>query len=341
MSTTGTGAREQVARLLTLVPFLHARGSVRLDDAAAAMGVSSQQVVKDLKVLLMCGLPGGYPDDLIDVDLDSLEGEDADGVIRISNADYLSRPLRLTPTEATALIVALRAVRDSAPADTQEVVDRTLRKLEQAAAEGSAHQQVEIDPSDGGVADVRSALESALARGRQVCLNYWVPTRDEASDRVVDPIQVFSANGFDYLAGWCHSAEGTRVFRLDRIHDITVLDAPAQAHPAAPHDLSESLFRGPADGRLVTLRLRPGAHWVPEYYPVADVRHVGDGLLEVDLLVADVRWLRRLVLRLAPNADVLGPDDVVSACAVAARDALALYSGATGVGLPSHRPPED
>ena len=54
----------------------------------------------DLKVLFMCGLPGGYPDDLIDVDIDALEGPDglrADGVIRVSNADYLARPLRLTP----------------------------------------------------------------------------------------------------------------------------------------------------------------------------------------------------------------------------------------------------
>ena len=47
----------------------------------------------------MCGLPGGYPDDLIDVDLDALEGPDGvrtDGVIRVSNADYLARPLRLS-----------------------------------------------------------------------------------------------------------------------------------------------------------------------------------------------------------------------------------------------------
>ena len=91
-----SAAKDQVARLLTLVPFLHARGQIRLDDAATALGVPADQLVKDLKVLLMCGLPGGYPDDLIDVDLDALEGPEADGVIRVSNADYLARPLRLT-----------------------------------------------------------------------------------------------------------------------------------------------------------------------------------------------------------------------------------------------------
>ena len=108
-----SGAKDQVARLLTLVPYLHARDSVRLDEAAVALGVSPHQLLKDLKVLLMCGLPGGYPDDLIDVDLDALEDPGGDGVIRISNADYLARPLRLTPTEASAVIVALRALRNT------------------------------------------------------------------------------------------------------------------------------------------------------------------------------------------------------------------------------------
>lgn len=326
MTTAGTGAREQVARLLTLVPFLHAHESVRLEDAALAMGVPTSQVVKDLKVLLMCGLPGGYPDDLIDVDLDALEGDEADGVIRISNADYLSRPLRLTPTEATALIVALRAVRDSASADTREVVGRTLRKLEQAAAGGSGHQHVEVDAAGPGVDRVRARLEEALAGGRQVRLHYWVPTRDETGDRLVDPLRLLSAQGFDYLEGWCHAAEGERLFRLDRIHDLAVLESPAAEHEQLPTtDLSERLFRAAAQGPVVTLRLRPGAHWVPEYYPVEAVRHLDDGLLEVDLRVSDVRWLQRLVLRLAPHADVLGPPDVAQACAAAARDALALY----------------
>ena len=99
MSTTPApnSAKAQVGRLLTLVPYLHARGSVRVDEAAADLGVSPTQLVSDLKVLFMCGLPGGYPDDLIDVDLDALEGEEGDGVIRVSNVDYLARPLQLSP----------------------------------------------------------------------------------------------------------------------------------------------------------------------------------------------------------------------------------------------------
>ena len=146
-TTPAPGARDQVARLLKLVPYLYARGTVHVVEAARTLGTTPRQLVKDLKVLLMCGLPGGYPDDLIDVDLDALE-EGGDGVIRVSNADYLARPLRLTPTEASAVIVALRALRNSAGTrhGTREVLDRALAKLEAAAAHGGVDQ---IDPGQG------------------------------------------------------------------------------------------------------------------------------------------------------------------------------------------------
>ena len=61
MTAGAGGAKEQVARLLTLVPYLHARGEVGLDEAAARLGVTAEQLVKDLQVLFMCGLPGRLP----------------------------------------------------------------------------------------------------------------------------------------------------------------------------------------------------------------------------------------------------------------------------------------
>ena len=323
-----SGAKDQVARLLTLVPFLHARGAVRLDDAAAALGVPADQLVKDLKVLLMCGLPGGYPDDLIDVDLDALEGPEAEGVIRVSNADYLARPLRLSPTEATAIIVALRALRNGATDETREVVDRALSKLEAAAAGGSAAPR--IDPGDeplaADLARLDARLRDAAARGRQVRLTYYVPSRDEESERTVDPRGVVAAHGFAYLDAWCHSAEAPRLFRLDRIHEAEVLDTPIETPAEPPRDLGDGLFARSSDTTPVTLELDPQARWVVEYYPVEEVRQLPDGRLEVDLRVADERWLRRLLLRLAPHARVVRPPEFTQTFLDAAQDALGLYS---------------
>jgi proteasome accessory factor C len=325
VSTTSTGAaKDQVSRLLRLVPYLHARDQVSLEEAARVIGVPPDQLDKDLRVLFLCGLPGGYPDDLIDVDLDALEGE---GVIRVSNADYLARPLRLTPTEASAIIVALRALRAGAERETRDVVDRALAKLEGAAAGGTPP----VDPGDDVPAtlELRMQLEDAVRRRRQVRMTYYVPARDEESDRVVDPHAVVSHHGVAYLDAFCHHAEAPRLFRLDRVHEATVLDSEITTEPNEPRDLSAGVFGG-EEATRVTLRLQPEARWVEEYYAVDEVRPASDGSSEVELLVGDERWLQRLLLRLTPYAEVLAPAHFGEGAADAIRRALALYDHPAG-----------
>ena len=320
------GAREQVARLLALVPYLHARGHVRLDEAAAAFGVTERQLVRDLKVLFMCGLPGGYPDDLIDVDIDALEDPEGDRVIRVANADYLSRPLRLTPTEATAVIVALRALRSGATNDeTREVVDRALAKLEQAAAAGSATPLVDPgEAPDAALVSLRERLGDAVSRQRQIRLVYYVPSRDEESERVVDPRGFAQDSGSIYLDAWCHLAEAPRWFRLDRIRSAEVLDTPVTTTDE-PRELAPGIFTQEEDVARVTLDVAPAAYWITEYYPVAGVRPTEAGHHEVDLLVADERWLTRLLLRLAPHARVIAPGAYAEAFHTRARQTRTLY----------------
>src|SRR5699024_725304 len=110
-SLTGCGrermpmtSRDQVERMLTLVPYLRTRDQIPVNEVAAAFGVSVRQIVLDLNALWFCGLPGGMPGDLIDIDMEALE---EDGVVRLENADYLPRPPQLRSAEAIALRVAL------------------------------------------------------------------------------------------------------------------------------------------------------------------------------------------------------------------------------------------
>ncbi|MCL8025870.1 helix-turn-helix transcriptional regulator [Nocardioides bruguierae] len=323
--TAAAGARDQVARLLALVPYLHSRGEVHLEEVAADLGVPPEQLLRDLKVLLMCGLPGGFPDDLIDVDLDALEGEGADGVVRVTNAEYLARPLRLSATEASAVIVALRALRESADEATRPVVDRALAKLEIAAAEAGAVAEVELGSERRAPdhSDLVTRLEAAVRAGKQVRLTYFVPSRDEVSERVVDPRGVVTADDHPYLDAYCHSAQAPRLFRLDRVQSAEVLERDVETEQVAPRDLSGGVL--PAQhATTVTLRLAPSARWVVEYYDVLEVREDGDDLL-VDLAVADERWLVRLMLRLAPHARVERPHELDERFLGAARLTLSAY----------------
>ena len=322
-----SGARDQVARLLALVPYIQSRQEVPLEQAAADFGVKPQQLVKDLNVLWFCGLPGLGMGDLIDVDMDALDGE---GVIRVSNADYLSRPLRLDSTEASALLVALRALRDGSDESVRPVVDRTLAKLEAAAGDGAAlaaQVEVRLDPHEAETSRLRAQLEDAVARGRQVRLGYYVPARDEATERTVDPLRVVTAEGHTYLEAWCHSAEGSRLFRLDRVSHAEVLDEPVAEHAdLESRDLAAGLFQSSPDDVLVTVRLDRAARWVAEYYPVESSEELPDGGLRVRVRAGDPQWLVRLILRLGGTGHVEEPERLAEEVRRAATDALGNYT---------------
>jgi len=308
------------------VPYIQARREVSLDQAAADFGVRPAQIVKDLNVLWFCGLPGLGMGDLIDVDMDALEGE---GMIRVSNADYLSRPLRLDSSEASALIVALRALREGSSDDVRPIVDRTLGKLEAAAGDGAAlaaRVDVRLPREQARVDELRERLSRAVDERRQVRLDYYVPTRDESTERVVDPLRVVTADGSTYLDAWCHLAEDQRLFRLDRISTADVLESVVREHGVAPRDLADGIFQPAADDLRVTLRLEPAARWVAEYYPVEEARDERDGGLLVTMRVGDPAWLTRLLLRLGASAEVLDPPGVGDDVRRVALEALSHYA---------------
>jgi len=325
-SPAANTAGAQVMRLLALVPYALTRREVPLAQASADLGIPARQIVSDLKVLIFCGWPGYLPGDYIEVDLDALEGE---GVIKVTNADYLARPLRLTVAEASALIVALRTLREAAAEDVVPVVERTLKKLEAAAEDGAVVAEridVRLRERDKVLGRRRGQLTRALESGRLVELSYFVPARDQRTDRVVDPLGLVTDQGMTYLDAWCHRVEDRRLFRLDRIESLTILDSRAEAHPdIEPRDLAEGLFRPAADDVEARLRLSRQARWVADYYPVSSVVETDDGGVEITLGVSDPRWLQRLLLRVAPEAVVLDPPEYAAAFTAAAQDALRLY----------------
>jgi proteasome accessory factor C len=81
-----------------------------------------------------------------------------------------------------------------------------------------------------------------------------------------------------------------------------------------------------ADGDVpsVVLRLAPPGHWAAERYPVREERDV-DGALVVRMAVANEQWLRTLLLRLGPYAEVLEPSEWHELGAEAARQMLERY----------------
>ena len=321
-----TAAKDQVQRLLALVPYLRARDGIAIEQVAADFGVSPGQIGNDLHVLWFCGLPGAVSGDLIDVDMDALDGE---GVVRLGNADYLGRPLRLDVHEALALIVALRTLHEVCGPGERDAIDRALLKLESAAGDAMSRAEqvdVQIEAPDRAVSD---AVNESLRAGKRLRIAYYVPARDETTEREVDPMRLVVAEGRSYLEAWCRRVEDVRMFRLDRIAQIEVLAAAAEPPPQArSRDLSAGLFQPSPTDLLATVELDPSARWVAEYYPCESVTELGSGRMRVTLHVSDPAWLRRLVLRLGGAARLVSPAEDAAAIRAAAAEALKAYDTA-------------
>jgi proteasome accessory factor C len=317
------GAKDQVQRMLALVPYLRERRGVHVDQVARDFGVTPAQIGDDLRVLFMCGLPGAMPDDLIDLDLDALEDE---GVVYVDNTDFLGRPLRLRAQEALALIVALRTLRDVAGSTERDAVDRALVKLETAAGDAAGlldQVDMQIDSADPQITDT---VSSAVQTRHRLRLSYFVPTRDETTERDVDPMRMVVTEGHTYLEAWCHRAEDTRLFRLDRVRAAEQLDVTADPPPEAqPRDLSEGLFQPSPDDPLATVELDPGARWVADYHPHEGTEDLPGGGLRVHLRFGDPEWLARLALRLGGQARVVAPSEVADRVQQEAERALEAY----------------
>jgi proteasome accessory factor C len=308
---------DRLARLLNLVPYLLARPGIALAEAAADLEVTEKQLRDDLELLWMCGLPGYGPGDLIDMALDGDR-------VTITYDAGIDRPLRLTPDEALALVVALRMLAETPGMGNRDAIERALAKIESSAGElADAPVAVRLPGNADRLARIRAAVESR----RALRIMYYTATRDATGERVVDPIRVFIVEGRAYLEAWCRRAEAVRLFRADRIDALTELDEPAAPPPQVElHDLSDGVFQPTPDLPLVRLRVGRGGRWVTEYYRCEEIVDTGGGDWLVSLRVTDLDWGRRLVLGLGPEVTVLSPPELVEQVRATAAAALDAYA---------------
>ena len=298
-----TTSQERLPRLLAMVPYFIARPGIGIDEAAADFEITPRQLRKDLELLWMCGLPGYGPGDLIDL---SFDGD----TVTVTFDAGMNRPLRLTGAEATALLVALRALVDTPGVVDTDAVRRAVAKIEAAAGQAQpAGVAVGLGMREAGqTVQVRETVQDALRAQRALRITYYTASKDEVSERVVDPMRLLIVDGQGYLEAWCRRAEAVRLFRLDRIDRITVLTEAAVPPPHAERtDVSAGLFRPRPDQLEATLVLEPDARWVAEYYPVTELGELDGGRLRISMRYADTSWMVRLLLRLGGEASVESP----------------------------------
>ncbi|MFP5486846.1 MAG: helix-turn-helix transcriptional regulator [Acidimicrobiia bacterium] len=313
--TTRTGPRpaeERLRRLLVMLPWLMERGEVSVEETAARFGLSEREVVRELEMVAMCGLPP-FADELIDVFID-------EGMIWVGVPRLFTRPLRLNSVEAWELLAAGRAAMELPGADRDGPLGRGLAKLAAALGEDDTS-GVRIDLEGPPLTE---QIAEAVRDCAELRLRYWSASSDEVTERTIVPRQVFSDRGEWYVSADDDRSGEVRTFRIDRIEAAErtgVTAEPSDRELPRPSDWF-------ADGSVprATIRLGPAARWVVERYPVDEVSDPdADGWVTARLPVASDTWLVRTLLRLGPDAEVVEPTELRELARRAAGDLLARY----------------
>jgi proteasome accessory factor C len=305
----------RLVRLLNMVPYFQANPGIGAAEAAAALGVSTKQLMTDLNQLWMCGLPGYGPGDLIDLSF----SEDS---IEVTFSAGMDRPLRLTSREATAMLVALRALQEVPGMVDPRAARSAIAKIESAAG-GDPEMSAEAAAAESPAV---AAVRDAVRRRRAMAIDYYSASHDTSSHRIVDPIRILFVGDQSYLEAWCRGAEGVRLFRFDRIDAAEVLGEPSTPPPPAVEAGPDtSLFDADPSLPSATLYIAPSVTWMFDYFPMRMVRELSDGSCEAEMTYASEEWMARLVLGFGAAVRVLAPASLAARVQSAAAAALRAY----------------
>ncbi|WP_072689988.1 helix-turn-helix transcriptional regulator [Rhodococcus marinonascens] len=312
-----------LSRLLNLVPYFIANPGMSAAEAAAELGVTTTQLMSDLNQLWVCGLPGYGPGDLIDLSF-------SEESIEVTFSAGIDRPLRLTSTEATVLLIALRSLVEMPGMVDPSAAYSAIAKIEDAAGTaargGVVRPPVQDSDEDAAEYPIAAAVRSALHHRRALQLTYYSASRDRVTERTVDPVRIVLVDNHSYLQAWCRQAEGVRLFRLDRIDAATGLDEPSipPAQALVPESNLE-LFSGDASLPQARLRIAADCVWVLDYYPMDDVEVAADGSVEASMSYGALDWMARLVLGFGAGITVYEPPELVGEVRRRAVEALSAY----------------
>ncbi|HAS08797.1 MAG TPA: hypothetical protein DCR52_06240 [Actinobacteria bacterium] len=333
--TTQKATNSQLARLLLLVPWLAQNPGVTAKQAADEFNVTAQQIERDLNTLIVCGLPGGYPSDLIDIQFWATNDDDdfssslipADGHIHVLDAQSLNRPMAFTQDEVITLLVGLNALKALPGAADSDLIDGVIAKLQDCAGSVLAQApSLTVNAGDGQEDPaVMILVDQAVNQRKQLQVSYLVPTRDEVTTRVIEPLRVVLADGLTYIHAWCHSSEGERTFRMSRILDAELLDTAFTLREASADSFDEVLLNDPSIPEVV-LEVTAAGRWLSEYATVTDAMDLPDGGMRITIKVADPRWVERMLLQAGGEATVVEPSVIAASVLNQAQQALALYA---------------
>ena len=296
-------AVDRVTRVLDLVPFILENPGIEVSVLAAKFSISEKQILADLELIFMCGLPGYTPYELIDLAFE-------DGVVTVIDPQVLDKPRVFNEIEAVVLNLGLSIIKNAISEPIQiKNIDDLQRKI---GAKFALISEISFTTSKPAFYD---QVSEAINMNAAVNLTYNSISRDEVSDRFVIPKRIYLAQGNFYFIAIDTNSNQERHYRMDLILNCEISNSvPTNISSFA--DIDESFeFKIQSTNKYLTERYSDLFTGVSQQGDV----YLAQGRMN------NPQWLKRLVISNAPDLQLLEPAFLKEEITEQVRSTLGLY----------------
>jgi predicted DNA-binding transcriptional regulator YafY len=309
---------------------------IAVDDAARKLDCAVRTIWRDLRVLEQAGFPL----------YDDKSGDGRRSLWKLEEKFTLGLPVKLTLAETAALLMSRDLLRPTGAQALGTAVTSAFDKIGRVLSR-DARQLLDQMRESIGVRAVGAKLQApaaehvaliqrAMLERRRLDMRYYSMSRDEESQRQVDPYHLTVFDGGFYLVGYCHWRKTERIFAIERIRELKMLATRFAMQPGFNAEEYLKHTWGIVQGEIVPVKVvfsSSVARYIRDrlWHPTQKLRELPDGRLEVSLRVADTLELRRWILGYGSEAEVTEP--------IAIRETLAREAAALVEKLVPRRPP--
>ena len=289
----------QESRLFKILYHLLDKGQATAPELAERFEVSVRTIYRDIDALSGAGIPV-YTE------------AGRNGGIHLLN-DFVLDKAVLSEAEKQEILAALQSIHITRNMDGS----RTLQKLS-ALFQLHSENWLEVDFSRWGNPgydnETFELLRSAVIRRRNVKLRY-AGSCEEIRERTVQPSKlVYKAKAW-YLQAFCTEKQDWRVFKLNRILELEVLEEGfSQRNPPGPIETFEGEYP------KVTLRFpKEMSYRVYDEFDKTQIQRQENGDLIVSANMQEDPWLIGFLLSFGTRVDILSPARLKEAVAEQAK----------------------
>ena len=283
--------------MLALTGYLISHRQQRLSDLAQHFEVTEKEIKSAVVTISLSGVGMYRPDELFFLDYDLLE----QGIVDLSFAPTLEAVPRLSTRQAAAIASGLAYLVDLVDPADQEQITELLEILGRGAL-STKELPFMVQPNRG---DQDLALaRQAVAESRVLKCSY-INSSGEVSDREIEPQLLESRESNWFVRGFCKTNQEPRVFRLDRMRQIELLDTFEERLSAAGD--SSQIYEVRETDTEVLFEVQPEAFGlIADYKP--DYEISGNKAVQVKIPIGELGTLGRIVSRYSGKVRVLAPE---------------------------------